>query len=180
MKASTLKPHNPTPLLLTILFAICGLLALCIGLLPVHAQQPASGSFVSPEVSRMLDELEHRCPPKGFVLDGQCVRVIDGDTLVIRSTVDYHVRLLDCWAPESRTKDPLEKVQGLKAKSRLQQLVEGQRVRVHLPADGDFTDMITMGRVLGHVWTMDGDHPATQDLSRIMVSERLATPNKRK
>lgn len=118
------------------------------------------------------------CPPKGMTIDGTVVRVIDGDTIVVESRVEYHVRLLDCWAPESRTKDAAEKQRGLAAKTRMQQLAGDKPVRVFLPAADDLTDMMTMGRLLGRVWILNGDAPTTPDLSTIMVSERFATPEK--
>lgn len=119
------------------------------------------------------------CPPRGVTIDATCVRVIDGDTIVCRTTLDYHVRLLDCWAPESRTRDAAEKQLGLRAKARMQELVAGKAVRVHLPSSsGDLADAITLGRVLGRVWLMDGDRPAGPDLSAAMVREGFAKREK--
>lgn len=120
------------------------------------------------------------CPPKGMTIDGTVLRVIDGDTIVVESRVEYHVRLLDCWAPESRTRDQAEKQRGLAAKARMQQLAVDKPVRVFLPAADDLTDMMTMGRLLGRVWILSGDAPTSPDLSTIMVAEQLATREKRK
>lgn len=119
-----------------------------------------------------------QCPPKGITIDGQIVRVIDGDTVVVRSHVEYHVRLLDCWAPESRTSNAKEKTRGLRSKARMQQLATDKPVRVHLPGQSDLTDMVTLGRVLGRIWVLEDNEPAPQDLSSIMVAEKLATPTK--
>lgn len=118
------------------------------------------------------------CPPKGFCIDGRIVRVIDGDTVVVRSEVEYHVRLLDCWAPESRTTDLAEKTKGLKSKARMTEIATGKPVRVHMPASGSVTDMVTMGRVLGRVWITQDGKPEQIDLSGLMVSEGLATTTK--
>lgn len=119
------------------------------------------------------------CPPRGVTMDAEVVRVIDGDTIVLRTSVEYHVRLIDCWAPESRTTDKSEKAKGLKAKARMQQLAAtGSAVRVHVPTGEDLSDVMTLGRVLGRVWLMDGESPASSDLSAVMVREGLATEQK--
>lgn len=154
-----------------LLLVMLGLLALSFGLRGV----PASAAQIAPVAVQLSVPA---CPPKGMTIDGVVVRVIDGDTIVIESRVEYHVRLLDCWAPESRTRDVDEKQRGLASKARMQQLAGDKPVRVFLPAADDLTDMMTMGRMLGRVWVLDGDVPTTRDLSTIMVSERLATREK--
>lgn len=140
---------------------------------PVSAQQAADRGF---KVEKIVEAVE--CPPKGFCIDGRIVRVIDGDTVVVRSEVEYHVRLLDCWAPESRTKDLEEKTRGLKSKARMTEIADGKAVRVFMPDSGNVTDMITMGRVLGRIWIISDGEPEPIDLSGIMVNEGLATPVK--
>ena len=112
-------------------------------------------------------------PAPSIVLDGECVRVIDGDTIVVRSTIEYHVRLIDCWAPEARTKDPEEKQRGLAAKTRMNELAHTQKLRIAIPIGGEVGDSITMGRVLGRAWLNDG-----RELSEIMVNDGLATKSK--
>lgn len=120
------------------------------------------------------------CPPRGITVDGVVTRVIDGDTIVVTTSVEYHVRLIDCWAAESRSTNAQEKAKGLIAKTRMQELAAGKAVRVHLPGQENLTAMITLGRVLGRVWLLSDDNPATKDLSTIMVTEKLATPEKQK
>lgn len=132
--------------------------------------------FTSPKIAAMLEQFE--CPPRGYTIDGQIVRVIDGDTVVVRSQVEYQIRLLDCWAPESRTRDSREKTRGLQAKARMQEIAQDQTCRVFMPADGTLQDMITMGRILGRVWILQDGEPAAADLSATMVGEGLATPTK--
>jgi endonuclease YncB( thermonuclease family) len=112
-------------------------------------------------------------PSPGLTIDGQCVRVIDGDTIVVETKTQYHVRLLNCWAPESRTKDSEEKQRGMASKNRLIELAGGKRVRVSIPLSGELGDSITMGRVLGRAWLDDG-----RELSTLMVAEGLATEKK--
>ena len=109
----------------------------------------------------------------GLTLDAKCIRVLDGDTIECESTVRYRVRLIDCWAPESRTSDVAEKQRGLKSKSRMVQLADGKALRITIPLTGDLTDATTLGRILGRAWLEDG-----RELSEVMVSEGLATKEK--
>lgn len=164
--------NRPTSFITGLLFVMLAVLILGFGLFGIPA---SAGQLPVPDAISGV-----ACPPKGITIDGTVVRVIDGDTIVVESRVQYHVRLLDCWAPESRTKDTAEKQRGLTAKSRMKTLAEYKSVRVFLPATDDLTEMITMGRMLGRVWILNGDAPTTPDLSTIMVSECLATPTKQK
>lgn len=120
------------------------------------------------------------CPPRGLTVDAEVIRIIDADTIVVSTSIEYQVRLLDCWAPESRTKDLEQKQRGLVAKARMQQLLSaGTPVRVHVPnGSSDLTEAITMGRLLGRVWPMKNGLPAAEDLSTTMVREGLATIEK--
>ena len=170
----TLTPREPSGILLAI---IAGLIAvLVIGLCALSC--PLQAQTKTPRPDPSFGRSIHDCPPTGITIDAEVVRVIDGDTIVVASTVEYHVRLLDCWAPESRTKDFAEKERGLKSKARMAELVTGKAVRVHLPGQSDITDMVTLGRVLGRVWILHSGVPAPRDVSTIMVDEKLATPNK--
>lgn len=150
---------------------------LCLMLLVISFGFSALGGPPKPVPDPMFSP---GSPAPGICIDGDVVRVIDGDTIVVRSTVEYHVRLLDCWAPESRTKNLNAKARGLKSKARMQALAEEQSVRVWSPAHADVTQMVTMGRILGRVWIRNGDEVAPSDLSSIMVSEGLATTEKQK
>lgn len=119
------------------------------------------------------------CPPRGITLDAVCSRVIDGDTIVCRTVIQYRVRLLDCWAPESRTKDLEEKRRGIAAKERLISLAERQPVRVHVPSTGSLSDIMTFDRVLGHVWLIDdAGNPESSSLNARQVADGFATPEK--
>jgi len=40
--------------------------------------------------------------------------VVDGDTITVELKIPVRVRLLDCWAPETRTKDAEEKKKGIR------------------------------------------------------------------
>lgn len=100
-------------------------------------------------------------PAPSWTTHAKVVRVIDGDTLEIEVKRVLRVRMLDCWAPESRrdprldeSKQQAEKTRGQAAKAHLTELADGQEVTVQIPLspDGDVAKVWTMGRVLGHVW----------------------------
>jgi micrococcal nuclease len=85
-------------------------------------------------------------------------RVIDGDTIEVSIDLGFDIKLIKqsvrmygINAPESRTKDLDEKVLGLAAKARLQELVEGKEViiKTHLDKTGKF------GRLLGEIFIHD-------------------------
>lgn len=120
------------------------------------------------------------CPPRGLTIDGEVIRVLDGDTIEITSCVIYRVRLLDCWAPESRTTNLAEKAAGLRAKDRMTEIAHGRQVRVHVPTDSsELVDIITLGRVLGHVWPLDPQgQPERVTLNARMIADGLAWPTK--
>ena len=100
-------------------------------------------------------------PQPAWVTTAKVVRVIDGDTLEVEIRRVVRIRMLDCWAPESK-QDPRipelrrqsEKAKGQAAKAALTKLAEGKVVTVQIPldADGDLAKSMTMGRVLGYVW----------------------------
>jgi endonuclease YncB( thermonuclease family) len=94
-------------------------------------------------------------PEIGLVSPCVIDRVVDGDTVELTITRRVTVRLLDCWAPESRTRNSNEKRRGILSKSHLQELLPvGSQAVVQLPGspEGDISDLITLGRVLGRIW----------------------------
>ena len=178
MNESTETPRAAEP---AALIAAMGAGLICV-LIIVAATlcSPASGQTLLPVPDAAFSRGAPQCPPRGITIDGTVIRVIDGDTIVLRSVVEYQVRLQGCWSPESRTLDLKEKAQGLKSKARMQQLATGKPVRVHMPTTTDLSDALTLGRVLGRVWVLNGDRPESCDLSSIMVAEKLAAPVKPK
>lgn len=110
----------------------------------------------------------------GLTFGGKVTRVLDGDTLEVEVRRTVRIRLLDCWAPETRTRDLEEKQRGLAAKRALTELVHGAEVVVEVPIEGDakFGDAMSMGRVLGRV-RLEG-----ADVSEVMVSAGHATKEK--
>ena len=124
-------------------------------------------------------------PPKGITADCKVVRVIDGDTVDIEITRTIRVRLLDCWAPETRTKDPEEKAKGYESKKYLHNLLKQvfyndlaarkqKKVTLFIPADeqGELKDNFTFGRVLGRLF-VNGE-----DVSELMIEAGKATRTK--
>lgn len=98
-----------------------------------------------------------RRPAAGITIPVEVDRVHDGDTVYVRrhgSNVVYHVRLLDCWAPELNTPA------GKKSKQYAEELLK-QAKEIYLTVyfgnlNGDYIDAIgkltSMGRVLGDIW----------------------------
>ena len=123
-------------------------------------------------------------PEQGWTTKGLVTRVVDGDTIDVTVTRTIRVRLLDCWAPESKA-DPripeaqqqLEKAAGQASKNRLTALAAGKPVVLHVPTDGSgiVARMSTMGRVLGTVWLEGSD----KSLNQLQVEGGFATREKR-
>lgn len=122
-------------------------------------------------------------PEPGITTRCVVARVIDGDTVEVSITKILTVRLLDCWAPETRTTDLEEKARGLAAKAHLEDLAEGRFALLHVPADesGRVGDVFTMGRVLGDLWISPGTRFIPRELVNVaeeMVAHGFATKTK--
>ncbi len=113
--------------------------------------------------------------PRGQIsVPCEVVEVYDGDTMTVRVSVDLRVRLLDCWAPELKTKDQAEKVKGIASMEHLRKLAPvGSKAQLTIPINGDrLDDVLTLGRVLGRV-SVDG-----KDLSEQQVAANHARASK--
>ena len=98
-------------------------------------------------------------PEPGWTTKARVVYVLDGDTVEVEVVRKLRIRVLDCWAPETRTRDLDEKARGIVSKENLQRLQPaGSPVTVAIPSsvDGDVQDVLTMGRFLAHMWNADG------------------------
>jgi endonuclease YncB( thermonuclease family) len=120
-------------------------------------------------------------PAPSWTTKARVLRVIDGDTIEVEIKRVIRVRMLDCWAPESRNDPRLpkseqdaEKVRGTRSKEHLRQLCEGKTVVIQIPSDLEVAHLITMGRWLGHVW-IEGD---AKSLSEQQVESGFATKEK--
>ena len=112
-------------------------------------------------------------PAPGWSMPCQVVNVVDGDTIDVDVTYRIRIRLLDCWAPESRTRDLAEKERGIASKNHMLWLTNTRTRRgvVWIPANTNLQDSLTLNRFLGKVW-MEG-HPS--DLSAMQVQAGHAT-----
>lgn len=109
-------------------------------------------------------------PPHGWSTQAQVVRVLDGDTLEVEITRRVRVRLLDCWAPETRDPGGPESTENLK---RL--LADGEVTLLVPMQTEDVSDIWTFGRALGYVWsTADAD----KSVSQLQVEQGHATREK--
>lgn len=102
--------------------------------------------------------------------NAQLVRVVDGDTLVVRmdgESVDAKVRLLGIDTPE--VVDPRKPVQcfGKEASAHMHQLVDGKRIRLDSDPQADERDKY--GRLLRNVFLEDGT-----DANALMVKDGYA------
>jgi endonuclease YncB( thermonuclease family) len=130
----------------------------------------------------------------GFIFPGRVAKIIDGDTLDVVVERTIRIRLLDCWAPETRG---AERPEGLVAKKFLRAIAaKGAEVSVSVPIEQDerFGEAMTFGRILGRVTLeaepdappvspVSGDAivcPAGSDLSALMVAHGMATERKAK
>jgi len=101
-------------------------------------------------------------------------KVYDGDTVTVELKIKVRVRLLDCWAPEIRTKDAEEKRRGIESKQRMIELADGKHGVLVVPLSGvdRLDDIFTFGRLLGRIY-IDGE-----DVSAVMVRDGFATKTK--
>lgn len=114
-------------------------------------------------------------PPIGLSLPCEVVNVIDGDTVDVKIELVMRVRMLECWAPETRTRNLAEKERGLASKAHLQELALGEEGIVFIPMPTNrLQDLLTFDRVLGYLW-VKGDN---KSLNRIQVETGHATRTK--
>lgn len=120
---------------------------------------------------------QSQIPSPGWSTRARVTRVIDGDTLELEVTRTLQVRLLDCWAPESRTRNPQEKLRGQAAAAFVRELVRrlGPDVMLFIPAgeEDKLVEVLSLGRVLGRVWLADG-----RELAGVVVAAGHARAEK--
>lgn len=112
-------------------------------------------------------------------IPAKVVSVYDGDTVTLEFNVKANVRLLDCWAPEIKTKDQQEKLRGLASKKHLENLLKtNEEVSVRIPFDGNISNSISLSRILGNIYKdIDGDG-VKDNISDIMTKQGYATKTK--
>ncbi len=121
-------------------------------------------------------------PEPGWTTQARCLRVIDGDTIEVEIRRVIRVRMLDCWAPESKLDARLphaaqtaEKQAGIASRENLRRLCEGRDVVIHIATSTDVAKAMTMNRWLAQVW-LPGDD---ESLSQKQVKAGHATKAKR-
>ncbi len=119
-------------------------------------------------------------PEQNLTTKAVVKEVYDGDTVVVTIQKDIRVRMLDCWAPEIKTRNPEEKKRGEKSRDFLKSLVNiDDKVIVEIPMTDRIQDSFTFGRVLAYLWKdVDGDGKL-DDVSDVMIQKGFATKTKK-
>lgn len=113
-----------------------------------------------------------QAPQPGWVTTAKVIEVYDGDTVTVEIRKQLRVRLLDCWAPEIRTKDQAEKAAGIKSRDYLRGLIDQKEVILSVPARRRIGDSFSFDRALGRIF-IDG-----KDVSTLQVEAGMATKEK--
>ena len=124
-------------------------------------------------------------PEPGWTTRGIISRVIDGDTVEVTIKRTLRVRLIDCWAPETRLDPSLPsidreaaKLRGIASAEHLRRIADGRECTLQIPTHPtsgetqDIGDSFSMGRAVGRVW-INGT-----DLSELQVRSKFATRTK--
>ena len=110
-------------------------------------------------------------------------KIVDGDTVDIDIDLgfgvwlkDERVRIMGIDTPESRTSDKVEKVFGLAAKHRLEELLgETPVLKTQVSKDGE--DMKgKFGRILGDFDVYDASKDAWRPVTQVMIDEGHCVP----
>lgn len=124
--------------------------------------------------------MARRLPDYGLCYPVWLVRVIDGDTIIVKFRKDspykWRIRLIDCWAPETNKGTPAERARGLAAKKYAEKLLSHHldTLSLYIPApsslDQIFHELLSFGRVMGIIYL----NPDTT-LNEQMVAAGMAT-----
>ena len=115
-----------------------------------------------------------KAPQLGLTARATLKNVVDADTIDVTVHLPARIRLLDNWSPELKTPE------GKEAKAYLVQLLgQGHSLIVFIPTEhaDNLNDLLTFGRVLGHVWSSPD---AEESISEILVRMGYATMEKEK
>ncbi len=114
-------------------------------------------------------------PPYGLCYLVELVAVIDADTIDVRLWDHVlRVRLVECWADETRGPSATDK--GRDAKQYVENLLSGDEpLSLFIPATaGRISEALTLGRILGRLFV------GSRELAEILVSNGFATRTKPK
>ena len=119
-------------------------------------------------------------PEQNLTTKAVVKEVYDGDTVVVTIQKDFRVRMLDCWAPEIKTRNPEEKKRGEESRNFLKSLVNiDDEVIVEIHITERIQDSFTFGRVLAYLWKdIDGDGKL-DDVSDVIIQKGFATKTKK-
>lgn len=119
-------------------------------------------------------------PEQNLTTKAVVKEVYDGDTVVVTIQKDFRVRMLDCWAPEIKSRNIKEKERGQKSKEFLKSLLHvDDTIIVEIPMTDRIQDSFTFGRVLAYLWKdIDGDGKL-DDVSDVMIQKGFATKTKK-
>lgn len=109
-----------------------------------------------------------------LVLPCRVVRVVDGDTIDVVIPIRARVRLLDCWAPETRTTNVITKHRGEASAEHLRANANDRPgvLTVPIREGNGLSNLFSFGRLLGKV-SVEG-----QDLGELQIATGHATPKK--
>jgi endonuclease YncB( thermonuclease family) len=115
-------------------------------------------------------------PPRGVTTRGVVVNIVDGDTIDFEVRYRVRIRLLDCWVPELNKGPEQERQRGRVAMLYARGLAGGKSATLFVPTQKarSMMDILTLDRVLGHVW-LDG---FDESLSELMVESGYASKEK--
>ena len=111
-------------------------------------------------------------PQEGWTTKGKVVRVVDGDTVDVSITYIIRIRLLDCWAPEVRTRDIVEKRNGLRSAKYLTEMIGDEEALIFIPMGEYIGKSFSFDRLLGRMWLDE------VDISEHLVEHGYATKEK--
>jgi micrococcal nuclease len=106
-----------------------------------------------------------------YEYSAEVLRIVDGDTVDVLIDCGFstfrkeRVRLHGINAPESRTRDKEEKVRGLAAKARLEELINLTSSKIVIKTELDKKGKY--GRILGVLWDKD----KRKNFNQMLVSE---------
>jgi len=126
----------------------------------------------------LQNPVEVQRPKHGLSIPVKIVDVYDGDTLTVEIKFKLKVRLLDCWAPEVRTRNLEEKKKGLVARDFVRGLALNKEGTLWVPSRNVKTlgNLFSFDRVLGYIWISD----EKKSLSETIVDAEHATKTKQK
>lgn len=114
-------------------------------------------------------------PELGWVTDVKYIKNYDADSIDLEIRKKIRVRLLDCWAPEIKSKDQYKKEIAKEGRDFVNSVLSSAKeIRLFIPTEqsGDFSHLMTFDRLLGYIW-VDG-----KNLNELIVKNEFASSKK--